>query len=231
MEIVIGIAVSILLAEAYVWLPSITKWLLNRAVSHVGAEERERCLEEWAANLNAIPNSLWRFVHVLSLFNAAGQINAETAEWTCDKIDEVLKHMVARHQTRVGRLQKCKEVWATGHTIHQKAEVTDVNAKVGRLLYLVSDPLDRLTQKHERIDSLFKVVAEKRAQLGLHGDASIPEFVSLRNNLASDINVLFELFEDDSWYNAAYMQEAEEIAGQLDALVAQSGGRDGGLAD
>ena len=67
MELVISIVIGILIVEGYAWLPTISQWLVNLTVRQLPAEHQERCREEWTANLNALPNTLVRLVHALSL--------------------------------------------------------------------------------------------------------------------------------------------------------------------
>jgi hypothetical protein len=86
MELIASILVAVIVVELYVWLPKISEWLLEFAVRQLRAEDQERCLEEWKAQLDDLPNTIVRLVHALSFTAAARQINADFCE---DKLDEL----------------------------------------------------------------------------------------------------------------------------------------------
>jgi hypothetical protein len=58
MELLISIIVGVLIVEIYAWLPQISSWLIRRAVDRLRAEDKERCREEWNAQLDALPNTV-----------------------------------------------------------------------------------------------------------------------------------------------------------------------------
>ena len=51
MELLISILVGLCLIEVYAWLPVLSQWVLERAVSRLPAQDQERCREEWKASL------------------------------------------------------------------------------------------------------------------------------------------------------------------------------------
>jgi hypothetical protein len=81
MEILISLLVGIALMEGYAWLNVFSNWLLDRAVRGVNSEDRDRCREEWTADLNAMPNTLLKGIFALKNFTvAADRINREHLE-------------------------------------------------------------------------------------------------------------------------------------------------------
>ena len=81
MDLILSVFASILIIEAYEWLPAITDWLLARAVSKLLSEHQDRFREEWAANLSALPNSGVKLLHAVSLLICAvDRINADAIE-------------------------------------------------------------------------------------------------------------------------------------------------------
>ncbi len=67
MELVISVVIGILIVEAYVWLPKISEWLIERAVQCLRSEDQDRCREEWKAGLDALPNTVIKLVHAFSI--------------------------------------------------------------------------------------------------------------------------------------------------------------------
>lgn len=108
MELVITIAIGVFLMEAYAWLPKISKWLVERAVCRVCAEDQERRREEWNADLDALPNSLAKLVHAVSNCGAAHRINTDIFEAKRDEMDGLLKDLTNRYWRDVGQLQTCR---------------------------------------------------------------------------------------------------------------------------
>jgi hypothetical protein len=110
MEIVISLLIGILIMEGYAWLDAFAKWLLERAVSQISAEDQERCREEWKADLDAMPNTAWKLVYALRNFSttAAERINADLCEAKWDKIQDELDEMVTGYQVVVEQFREIK---------------------------------------------------------------------------------------------------------------------------
>ena len=66
MDVLISIVVAVLLAEGYVWVPRLSDWLIEHAVSQLVRDEQDRYREEWKAHLHDYPNSIVQLVHALS---------------------------------------------------------------------------------------------------------------------------------------------------------------------
>jgi hypothetical protein len=67
--------VGILIAdEIKAWLPTITEWLLNFAVKSLPEAERERCLEEWSADLQSFPEGAVKCLRAFDLSRASMRI-------------------------------------------------------------------------------------------------------------------------------------------------------------
>lgn len=100
MELVIAIVVGVLVSEAYAWLPKILDWLIERAVSRLPTSDQERCREEWNANLDALPNTIVKFVHALSFgyARAADKISNDFFEAKFNEMDCVLKSLSDKHR-------------------------------------------------------------------------------------------------------------------------------------
>lgn len=69
--LVLAVVGGIVVVELYAWLPSVTTWLTRRAARLVPRNDRERCLEEWQADLDTLPLSLAKVLRCCDLFRAA----------------------------------------------------------------------------------------------------------------------------------------------------------------
>jgi hypothetical protein len=98
MELIASILVAVIVVELYVWLPKISEWLLEFAVRQLRAEDQERCLEEWKAQLDDLPNTIVRLVHALSFTAAARQINADFCEDKLDEFNQRLNNLLEIHR-------------------------------------------------------------------------------------------------------------------------------------
>jgi hypothetical protein len=65
MELIVSVLAGFLIVEVYSWLPYLSNWLLERAVRRVRAEDRDRCREEWNADLDALPNTMIKIFYAL----------------------------------------------------------------------------------------------------------------------------------------------------------------------
>jgi hypothetical protein len=108
-ELVASVVLAVIVVELYAWLPRISEWLLELAVRQLRAEDRERCREEWKAQLDNLPNTVVRLVHALSLTAAATQINMDFCEDKLDELNQRLKHLHDIHHHSRESLQKTKQ--------------------------------------------------------------------------------------------------------------------------
>lgn len=105
MELLASILVAVVVVELYAWLPKISECLCELAVSVVHAEDRERCREEWKAQLDSLPNTIARAVHALSLLGAARQINAEFYEDKLNALGMRLENVADIHRCHRGGIE------------------------------------------------------------------------------------------------------------------------------
>lgn len=88
--IVIGLITGFAVMEAYAWFDAIAVWLMNRATRHIVKDQRDRYREEWAADLSAIPTSLYKLAYAATNFRkrVAYQINAVFIAGALDLFEE-----------------------------------------------------------------------------------------------------------------------------------------------
>jgi hypothetical protein len=137
MEFVVSVLVGLLLMEVYAWLPSISMWLLERFVRQVVLEQRARCREEWKAGLDAMPNTMWRFLHALSFAFAAKSINADFFESNCLEIDSEIADLTSRVRALVEEFRRLKANRAESTTRLE-------HARRSALASLDASPLDTI---------------------------------------------------------------------------------------
>jgi hypothetical protein len=68
--IALGVLGSVLAIELYVWLLPLTGWLARQATRLLPHEDRERYLEQWIADLETLPVSLFRVLRCVDLYRA-----------------------------------------------------------------------------------------------------------------------------------------------------------------
>ncbi|MGD0628424.1 MAG: hypothetical protein ABR987_03685 [Terracidiphilus sp.] len=78
--IIVGIVGKIAADEAKVWFPFFSQRLLSFAVERLPSDQRERCREEWAADLLSYPSELTRFCRALGMCWAALQMESTPVE-------------------------------------------------------------------------------------------------------------------------------------------------------
>jgi hypothetical protein len=83
MDLLISILIGLAMIELYAWLPKASEWLLDLAIRSLPDEERERCHEEWAAALEALPNTLAKLWHAVSFVVAACTIRSDALGEEC----------------------------------------------------------------------------------------------------------------------------------------------------
>lgn len=113
MELVISVVIGILIVEAYAWLPKISEWLIEWAVQRVRSEDQDRCREEWKADLDALPNSIFKFVHALSNLSAPHRINADFFEDRLTEINALIEECGYKHSRYVMSFRAAKETLGT----------------------------------------------------------------------------------------------------------------------
>jgi hypothetical protein len=132
MEIVIAVIIAIVtgiaLMEGYAWLDSIANLLLERAVRHVLDCDRARCREEWSADLQAMPNSLYKIAYALANFrrSTAAKINADVVGNVLDALDDLVVECSDREQ----RLHKKLRGIRSHHHLLRNDEVPEFLAGI-----------------------------------------------------------------------------------------------------
>ena len=59
--------------EAKAWMPWLVRWLTQRAVRKLPADERERYAEEWPGRVDEIPGDVGKLVFALGLALRSGR--------------------------------------------------------------------------------------------------------------------------------------------------------------
>jgi len=109
-EILISVLIGALIMEGYAWLEDFAKWLLERAVCQISAEDRDRCREEWNADLDAMPNSVVKVVYALRNFSSgtADRISADLFADRLEDINGTLEDILSDHRACLEKLSKAK---------------------------------------------------------------------------------------------------------------------------
>ena len=105
MEILITILVGVFLIEVYAWLPKWIERLLEQTILQLPAGERDRCREEWKANLDALPNSGVRLVHAISFRLAADRINANIFDAKLEEFADSLRILSNEHSSNALKMR------------------------------------------------------------------------------------------------------------------------------
>jgi hypothetical protein len=210
MELLITALVGLGIMEVYAWLPRLSLWLVDRAVSKLPSDDQERCREEWKAALEALPNTAVRLTHALSFHWAALRITSDYREEVCDELDtavvaftELRQHA---EQTRTPIMAQAKELLA--RSMEQGAELAasmdGLLTTVGR----IEDKVIRLEGKkipalvaQENIAALryYREVAERTKALLLQGkgtqEKEIREFIKSAEQLDASLRELTALLQ------------------------------------
>jgi hypothetical protein len=120
MELAISIAVAVLLAEAYVWLPKISEWLIEHAVSKLQAEDQARCREEWKAGLAVLPNSGVKLLHALSFSFAAKSINGDSMEAKLEQVSYEVEVLSVQHARTLQEMHTVKTKVAENQALRKR---------------------------------------------------------------------------------------------------------------
>lgn len=160
MELIVSVLAGFLIVEAYSWLPYFSKRLLERAVRRVSAEVRDRCREEWNADLDALPNTMVKIFYAFRHFSigAADLINADFFEDKCNEIDDMFEDFASQHQRLVEDFRKVtvehnrsqgKVELAVAHALSSfNLKLSDTqNALLNALLAKLVKSLDELGHK------------------------------------------------------------------------------------
>jgi hypothetical protein len=107
MELLISIAITLLIAEVYVWLPRLSDWLVDRAVLRLADEMQDRYREEWKSHLHSLPNSIVRLVEALSLLgpHTANDINDAHFSARTREFDGALDTLANQHDALAQKIR------------------------------------------------------------------------------------------------------------------------------
>jgi hypothetical protein len=127
-SVIVAIVVGVLIVEIYAWLPKISKWALERAVRRLPAEERERCREQWTADLDGLPDTTVKLIYGFGCFIAAHRITADTVEEKRHKIRSNMQ-LIRRNQVVIKQaLVLLKPVMYKSDSV-VKTKFDEINAK------------------------------------------------------------------------------------------------------
>jgi len=88
MQLLISGLVSIIIMEAYAWLPRFSHRLLDQAVRRLRKRDQERCREEWIVGLEALPNTFAKLFHAIRFVRAARRIGDDSFRSELRMLDE-----------------------------------------------------------------------------------------------------------------------------------------------
>jgi hypothetical protein len=110
MEILISILVGLAIMECYAWTDSFSKWLLERAVRQIEDSDRERCREEWTADLEAMPNTMFKLIFAVQSFRASTvkSMNANITKPDWEEIEIALAQVLEVYPRFAQRFDEMK---------------------------------------------------------------------------------------------------------------------------
>jgi hypothetical protein len=252
MEIVVSVAVSfvigVIIMEGYAWLDALATKLLDRAVQQVSAEYRDRCREEWRADLATMPNSLSKVAFALLNFTAvAKSMNAEFMEAEFEEMDSTLEDIIAKHKSAKAQICEAKLLHETtrGRIAATMAAampelrkpsplgdkfktVVDSFERFGTLLASESDLSHSLLDRHilkfdarlQEVDGLLASASEKcRQAKELRHQHGLASLLPLKR----DLDKIRVIFSDDQWGDDEAMKEHDKVRARIDQLVASVG--------
>jgi hypothetical protein len=95
MEFLTSFLIGLVLVEIYAWLPSLSRWIVLRAVLLLPTEHRDRWRDEFQEGQNALPVTAWRFVHALSLLPGVLRMSHDFAMAEREEAVEQLSSQIA----------------------------------------------------------------------------------------------------------------------------------------
>jgi oligoendopeptidase F len=229
MERVISVVITILVAEAYAWLPKSLEWLNERAVLRLRREDQDRCREEWKADLDALPNTLIKLVYALSNLGAAQKINADSFENSLTEINALVEECGQKYSTVAASLHTGKEtinkqfdeyersvsvlqdtvekaVSKLDHACFTIPPNKDMTSNTTRIVYqarkLINDGLDKANDRLSLVNDLILVASDKRDRVTelLRGHDVSPDTIdTLLVELARDVRTVKNILEDNKW--------------------------------
>jgi hypothetical protein len=99
-DLMIGAAGSLIAAEAYVHAHRLARWIVERAIARLPAEERERRREEWLADLNDMIGMFEKLLWALGCYWAATVTNVSAWRIADVYIYECQDHTVKLELTK-----------------------------------------------------------------------------------------------------------------------------------
>jgi hypothetical protein len=97
MELLISGLVSIIIMEAYAWLPRLSHRLLDRAVRRLRKRDRDRCRQEWIAGPEALPNTFAKVFHAIRFVQEARRIGDDSFRSELRALDEEIREVAEQH--------------------------------------------------------------------------------------------------------------------------------------
>jgi len=97
MELLISGIVSIIIMEAYAWLPRLSDKLLDRAISRLRKRDQDRCREEWLSGLEILPNTFAKLFHAVVILRRARRIGHYSFRSELRMLDEEIRAVTEQH--------------------------------------------------------------------------------------------------------------------------------------
>lgn len=209
MEFLISALVGLATIELYAWLPTFSTWLLRIAVKQLPDQDKERCLEEWSAALEALPNTLAKVCHATSLLYAARIISYDTQIEECRS---AFAKAVATNETTEQTLLRLQDAIDEFNSLHQEvcAELdNEAISELNRIRDSMLHGLDVRAAKLARHNVVFRSAMTSFEKFTLtRGSLFHPFFGLYHLRLTSkDLHTCKELStalaDDKSWKNLA----------------------------
>jgi hypothetical protein len=165
----IGITVltTVMLTEIYAWAPNLSRILVKLAARLAGEEQRARLQEEWLADLETFPASVWRLAHVTGYLLAGYRIKLEMTDAKIDAVATQMRHTAARLGAASRKLVDLIAERRRGQ--RTRAESLEALAKaVGNVAAIspgqIEDPVGRLVERNLKLLAASKHAAAQYDQ-------------------------------------------------------------------
>jgi hypothetical protein len=118
-DLLIGAAGSLIAAEAYVHAHPLARWIVERAIARLPAEERERWREAWLADLNEMIGVIEKLFWALGCYWAATVTNVSAWRTAHDVyIYECQDHTVKLELTKFDHAGASGTITLDGHVFY-----------------------------------------------------------------------------------------------------------------
>lgn len=101
----ISVVAGIIIMELYSVMPKMTDWLLRMATRRLAGAVKDRCFEEWRAQLADIPSPLFRLIHAGSLIVRANTLLEDDIAGYFSEVDADLDKLLSLKQKNIADLK------------------------------------------------------------------------------------------------------------------------------